>query len=100
MAGRCLAPVPWQRLLDVSICSRFTAGADYGTRKDLSPPISFGGVVVKGFGRGSKDLGIPTANLPLDCLGTKADALDSGIYFGWATVDGKGPYQMVMSVGW
>jgi hypothetical protein len=76
------------------------SGADYDGRKDLSPAVAFGGIVVKGFGRGSKDLGIPTANLPLDCLGTKADSLDSGIYFGWATVDGAGPYMMVMSVGW
>lgn len=73
---------------------------DYSGRKDFTAPVVFGGKVVKGFGRGSKDLGIPTANLPLDSLGERADAMDSGIYFGWATVDGDGPYKMVMSVGW
>ncbi len=34
------------------------------TLKWLDPPIFLFGDVVKGFGRGSKQLGIPTANFP------------------------------------
>jgi hypothetical protein len=57
--------------------------------------------VVKGFGRGSKELGIPTANLDIDALGAAADALATGIYYGWARV-GAAPeaHMMVMSIGW
>jgi FAD synthase len=57
--------------------------------------------VVHGFGRGSKQLGIPTANLDADALGPVVDALPAGIYFGWASV-GADPavHKMVMSVGW
>jgi FAD synthase len=56
--------------------------------------------VVKGFGRGSRELGIPTANLPLESLGEHINALDCGVYYGWAKVDGAGPFKMVMSLGW
>jgi riboflavin kinase len=65
------------------------------------------GPVVKGFGRGSKMLGIPTANLDVAPLKLQADALAPGIYFGWASVAksdprdvGGGVYRMVMSIGW
>ena len=34
----------------------------------LDPPVRMGGPVVKGFGRGSKVLGIPTANLDVTPL--------------------------------
>lgn len=57
------------------------------------------GLVVKGFGRGSKDLGIPTANFPGEVVDNLPASLDTGVYFGWASVDNK-VYQMVMSVGW
>jgi riboflavin kinase len=43
------------------------------------------GEVISGFGRGSKELGIPTANLPVDAAVTPwiTDST-SGVYFGWA----------------
>jgi len=48
-------------------------------------PLRMGGKVVKGFGRGSKELGIPTANLPVE--GTPwIEKADSGVYFGWAGI--------------
>ncbi|KAF2124056.1 riboflavin kinase [Dothidotthia symphoricarpi CBS 119687] len=51
-------------------------------------PLKLRGPVIKGFGRGSKDLGIPTANIPLSGLSVGGnDALDSGIYYGWCTLD-------------
>ncbi|KAH9876545.1 hypothetical protein J1614_003676 [Plenodomus biglobosus] len=51
-------------------------------------PIKLRGPVVKGFGRGSKELGIPTANIPLSGLSIGGhDDLASGIYYGWCTLD-------------
>ncbi|GAV76484.1 Flavokinase domain-containing protein/HAD_2 domain-containing protein [Cephalotus follicularis] len=46
-----------------------------------------GGPVIKGFGRGSKVLGIPTEH-------------PSGVYFGWAGLPTRGVFKMVMSIGW
>ncbi|OTB09496.1 hypothetical protein M426DRAFT_50416 [Hypoxylon sp. CI-4A] len=50
-------------------------------------PLQMEGVVISGFGRGSKELGIPTANLPVDESQTPwiADA-KSGVYFGYAAL--------------
>lgn len=66
-----------------------------------SLPILLDGAVVKGFGRGSKLLGIPTANLPVVPLQEKLQLLGTGIYYGWAKVEADPTiYKMVMSVGW
>ncbi|MCJ1430738.1 riboflavin kinase [Xylographa pallens] len=47
-------------------------------------PLKLSGKVVKGFGRGSSELGIPTANIPIAGLtvGGHAD-LASGVYYGF-----------------
>ncbi|RAR02657.1 riboflavin kinase [Stemphylium lycopersici] len=51
-------------------------------------PLKLRGPVIKGFGRGSKELGIPTANIPLSGLSIGGnDSLDSGIYYGWCTLN-------------
>ncbi|ORY87729.1 riboflavin kinase [Protomyces lactucae-debilis] len=69
-------------------------------------PICIQGDVVKGFGRGSKELGIPTANLSEEAIPQLLEHAQSGIYYGLARVlhNGDGPdgqvHQMVMSVGW
>ena len=54
-------------------------------------PLRIEGPVIKGFGRGSKELGIPTANIPIEGLsvGGRED-VESGVYFGWAGLDLKG----------
>jgi riboflavin kinase len=69
----------------------------------LDPVWRIQGTVVRGFGRGSKELGIPTANLDAAAVrGALAEAV-TGIYGGWARVGGDGEeriYPMVMSVGW
>lgn len=59
------------------------------------------GPVIKGFGRGSKELGIPTANLDAEALGAAVAACAPGVYYGWASV-GAAPevHKMVMSIGW
>lgn len=64
-----------------------------------SPPLLLSGEVVKGFGRGSKELGIPTANLPDESFVGKLMDDESGIYFGWAELRGE-MYKMVTSIGW
>jgi len=55
--------------------------------------------VVHGFKRGSKELGIPTANLDMDVLGSEGIKFRTGIYYGWALLQGN-LYQAVVSVGW
>merc|ERR1712232_747226 len=74
--------------------------------------------VVHGFGRGSKMLGFPTANMEVKWYFEKepekltaeereilsfAQTCEAGIYYAWAQVaDGadKGVYKTAMSVGW
>ncbi|GJN01121.1 hypothetical protein PR202_ga18360 [Eleusine coracana subsp. coracana] len=63
-------------------------------------PWFISGPVIKGFGRGSKVLGIPTANLPAESFSDLASEHTSGVYFGWAGLSTRGIYKMVMSIGW
>ncbi len=62
-------------------------------------PVLLQATVVKGFGRGSKLLGIPTANLDMAQVGTVVDAWPCGIYYGWARLRGA-TYKAVSSIGW
>ena len=82
----------------------------------LPSPLLLRGEVVKGFGRGSRELGIPTANLDTEALEASGAlaGVEAGIYAGWATVwprEGAGAgagaaalapvvHKMVMSIGW
>ncbi|CAN6460509.1 unnamed protein product [Victoria cruziana] len=63
-------------------------------------PWQIGGPVIKGYGRGKKVLGIPTANLPTDGFSDVLSLHSSGVYFGWAGLENRGIYKMVMSIGW
>lgn len=63
-------------------------------------PFIASGEVVKGFGRGSKDLGIPTANFPESVVESLPADINTGIYFGWARVEDGPIYKMVVSIGW
>lgn len=58
-------------------------GSDAGPEAPF--PLRMKGKVVSGFGRGSKDLGIPTANIPVDGV-PWIESAESGVYFGWAGV--------------
>src|SRR5258708_37477655 len=50
-------------------------------------PLQMEGKVIRGFRRGSKELGIPTANLPVDNnLTPWISSIKSGAYFGWASL--------------
>ena len=65
--------------------------------------VQFSGRVIHGFGRGGKQLGFPTANLPLSDDGAGAPDLPLGIYYGVARVPeitGSAVFGMAMSVGW
>nr|XP_054927087.1 riboflavin kinase-like isoform X2 [Dermacentor andersoni] len=63
-------------------------------------PLFLRGTVVKGFGRGSKQLGIPTANFSQELVSKIPAELDCGVYYGWASVNDGPVNKMVMSVGW
>ncbi|RPB23750.1 riboflavin kinase [Terfezia boudieri ATCC MYA-4762] len=81
---------------------------------ELPYPLKIEGPVVKGFGRGSKELNIPTANIPVEGLSVGGrEEIANGVYFGWAGLDlgQKGNkelaksasgnvFPMVMSIGW
>jgi len=68
----------------------------------IRPPWPLRGPVVKGFGRGSKVLGIPTANLaPAALQGSPVGDAVCGIYYGLAAVGpDPRPRVMAMSIGW
>jgi riboflavin kinase len=80
-------------------------------------PYKMEGKVISGFGRGSKELGIPTANLPVDdATSSWISNVPSGVYYGYASLalpsshpdkpssasaDGAFTvYPMVMSIGY
>lgn len=58
------------------------------------------GVVVKGFGRGSKQLGCPTANFPVEVVNDLPSGIETGVYFGFSQVNNGEVHKMVMSIGW
>jgi len=51
-------------------------------------PLTMEGKVIRGFGRGSSELGIRTANLPVDenNVPPAIASLKHGVYFGWASL--------------
>jgi riboflavin kinase len=70
-----------------------------GTTPPKKPfPLRFHGEVQKGFGRGSKELGIPTANLPEGVAQSLSSDLETGIYFGYSQVDNLDIQPMVPSL--
>ncbi|KAI0269206.1 riboflavin kinase [Gloeopeniophorella convolvens] len=84
-----------------------------GSRPDVAGPDSveppfplfLSGPVQRGFGRGGKDLGCPTANLPDESITPMSSVCKPGVYFGYAQVYGLSGQEgkvhpMVMSLGW
>jgi len=73
-------------------------------------PVYLKGPIQRGFGRGSKDLGCPTANLPDQAIAPYTKILETGVHYGYARVDFSPKGQprtehdevlpMVMSIGW
>ncbi|KAL6760948.1 Flavokinase-domain-containing protein [Haematococcus lacustris] len=67
----------------------------------LEQPICIQGKVIKGFGRGSKELGIPTANVDPSALLDVLSGAVTGIYCGWASINAEPKvYPMCMSLGY
>ncbi|KAJ7507519.1 hypothetical protein B0H11DRAFT_2153194 [Mycena galericulata] len=62
-------------------------------------PILLAGPVQKGFGRGGKELGCPTANLPDESITPISSVVKQGVYYGYAQEDVR-VLPMVMSLGW
>uniref|UniRef100_A0A1I7UNK0 riboflavin kinase n=1 Tax=Caenorhabditis tropicalis TaxID=1561998 RepID=A0A1I7UNK0_9PELO len=62
-------------------------------------PYRFEGEVVRGFGRGGKELGCPTANMDDAVVNGLPEGLSLGVYYGIAQFEGK-EYKMAMSIGW
>lgn len=58
------------------------------------------GEVVQGFGRGSKQLGCPTANFPEEVVNKLPEDLEAGVYYGFAQVSGGDVHKMAMNIGW
>lgn len=76
-----------------------------GVKKILGVPFFIKGTVIKGFGRGSKELGIPTANLNPQQFPQIIEQIPPGVYFGWSRLkfqDGvlSSIYKMAMNIGW
>ena len=57
-----------------------------GTVPLLPGPFRLAGVVVRGFGRGSAQLGIPTANLAPECVAAELAEAVTGIYAAFASL--------------
>ncbi|XP_063380154.1 putative riboflavin kinase isoform X1 [Cydia fagiglandana] len=71
-----------------------------GGRMTSHLPLFIEGEVIKGFGRGSKDLGCPTANFSLDVVKSLPKGTAPGVYCGWAQVDSGPVHKMVANIGW
>lgn len=74
------------------------------TTSPIDPSVKLEGQVTKGFGRGSREIGCPTANFNeqvVDNLFRTKD-FDTGIYFGWATISTQPEVvrKAVVSIGW
>ena len=69
----------------------------------LVGPFRLEGEVIKGFGRGSRELGIPTANFNEQVVSSLPSDLETGIYFAWTQLenDCNGIIRKaVVSIGW
>ncbi|KAA8495470.1 Riboflavin kinase [Porphyridium purpureum] len=69
------------------------------------PFLRLTGPVVRGFGRGSKELGCPTANIPVEPYELLLSGMPTGVYYGYCVVQGAAHVEpdlrkMVMSCGY
>lgn len=86
----------------------YLASASKCRQSSLEKILRFRGVVDKGYGRGGKKLGVPTANLPASLFETSLEDVPTGVYFGWAILeDASGdkpgrniPQKAVVNVGY
>lgn len=103
-------PAPSNKFINLDSLSEEIKGlpefADWKYHVPLSPPLVLDGTVVKGFGRGSKQLGVPTANVEMtEENKAKTMNLVPGVYAAKASLkldeDGEArEYLCAMSIGW
>jgi len=70
--------------------------------KSCTFPLLLKGLVIHGFGRGSKELGIPTANLPIERYAEELEKYPVGVYYAWGcvpSVDKGAVHKVAMSIG-
>lgn len=81
------ASVPTRKSYEMAPVDRASRPMIVGPAAPEPPyPLKMVGRVTKGFGRGSKELGIPTANLPDDAIGGLVNLGWTGVYYGFARV--------------
>jgi len=75
--------------------------------ESINPILRLRGQVATGYGRGGKKLGVPTANLPASLFQSALEDVVTGVYFGWALIEGEnekqgrnGPIKAVVNVGY
>ena len=75
---------------------------DWDIQVALEPPVILTGSIVRGFKRGSKDLGCPTANLKMTPENiAKTANMVPGVYAARAFLeDRQEEYMCAMSIGW
>ena len=66
----------------------------------LSRSILIIGKVAKGYGRGSKKLGVPTANIPYFDKELTENSFQNGVYFGWGKIaSDTNIYPVIANIG-
>lgn len=65
----------------------------------LESVMRLSGNVDRGYGRGGKKLGFPTANLPSQMFQGALEPVQTGVYFGWAMVQNR-VFKAVVNVGY
>lgn len=79
----------------------YLAGATKTPYQPLPQVLRFRGTVDSGYGRGGKKLGFPTANLPESLFKNALENISTGVYFGWAVVEGReGIQKAAVNVGY
>lgn len=53
----------------------------------INPILRLRGPVATGYGRGGKQLGVPTANLPASLFQSALEDISNGVYFGWGVIE-------------
>lgn len=76
------------------------------TTQPLAQVIRLRGKVDAGYGRGGKKLGFPTANLPSSLFQDALEQVPTGVYLGWAWIEGGNangrgvPHKAAVNVGY
>lgn len=84
----------------------YFASARKSRAKRLETMIRLRGPIASGYGRGGKKLGVPTANLPSSLFETALEDVSTGVYLGWAILEGSEapgrgvPHKAVVNVGY